>query len=134
MSPTTAHVSIPDAVTARDFAPISVLETEDFIPVLLRFQGALTALDAVTPAALGRCRVAALRYAEFLERQRIGPRSALRFLRAAAGAWAPPRLTAAERLRLHAGLRFWVGTAYGLRWRTAADAAVGPPDPTRAPR
>ena len=134
MPPATAPASVPDAVTAPDSAPISVLETEDFIAVLLRFQGALAALDAVTPAGLGRCRAAAFRYSELLQRQRIGPTSALRFLRAAAAAWTPPRLTPAERLRLHARLRFWVGTAYGLRWRTAADGAVGAPDPTRAPR
>jgi hypothetical protein len=60
----------------------------------------------------------------------IRHRTALRLLLAASAQWARDTLSPAERDALERRLRFWVGSAYGLRWRDAdadAPAADGTP-------
>jgi hypothetical protein len=98
------------------------------VSVALRLHRALAALDDAAPRTVGACRAAALRYLETLQQQDVGPGSALRLLRVAAGASGPADYTMAERLRLDARLHFWVGTVYRLRWVTAAGDAA-PPEP-----
>jgi hypothetical protein len=86
-----------------------------------RMYRALAALDEAVPRTRGACRAAAFRYLESVQREGVGPGTALCRLRAAAARWVPARLGAAERLRLHERLHFWVGTIYRLRWAAASD-------------
>ena len=99
------------------------------VPVASRLYRALAALDDAVPRTVGACRAAALRYLETLQQEDVGPGSALRLLRVAAGAWVPAEHSVAERSRLDARLHFWVGTVYRLRWVDApGDAAPPGPD------
>lgn len=93
---------------------------------LLRVHRAMVAYDPTSREAVGACRAATYRYLEALAPDLVGPGEALRRLRVAMAAWAPPRLTTAERLELDGRLRFWVGTVHGLRWRQADEAARSP--------
>ena len=101
---------------AEEFDPTRLPAAGGYVPVVFRLYRALAALDEAVPRTVGICRAAALRYVESLQPQGVGPGGALRLLRVAAAAWAPSRLTADQRLRLDARLRFWVGTVYRLRW------------------
>jgi hypothetical protein len=85
---------------------------------LLRLNRSVAEFVPDDPRSLAACRVTALRYLEALPAG-VGPDGALRRLRATVWAWAPLTLSARGRRRLDARLRFWVGTAYGLRWRRA---------------
>jgi hypothetical protein len=86
---------------------------------LLRLNRSVAEFVPEDPHTLAACRVAALRYLEALPAG-VGPDGALRRLRATVWAWAPLTLCARGRRLLDARLRFWVGTAYGLRWRRVA--------------
>ncbi len=89
---------------------------------LLRLHRALATFDAGDARAVAACRTAALRYLEALAPEGVGPGEALRRLRAAATGWGPAGLSADARLHLDARLRFWVGSAFGLRWRDGRGA------------
>jgi hypothetical protein len=80
---------------------------------------ALAALDWSDPRSVATCRRAALRHAETLQTWGIGAGLALRLLRSSAAIWAPETMEPCQRRELEHRLRFWVGTAYGVRWRTA---------------
>ena len=96
------------------------------VAVASRMYRALAALDEAVPRTRCACRVATFRYLERVQCEGVGPGTALCRLRAAAALWVPARLGAAERLRLHERLHFWVGTIYRLRWVSAPDRGRRP--------
>jgi hypothetical protein len=80
---------------------------------------ALAAFDGADPRSVARCRAAALRHAEALRAWDIGAGLALRLLRESAAIWMPDSVDPARRRELEQRMRFWVGTVYGVRWRSA---------------
>lgn len=93
-----------------------------------RLHRALAALDGEAPrVAQAECRAAALRYLEVVRAQGYGHRTALRLLLIAAAHWVPSTLDAERQDALGAQFRFWVGTVYGLRWRSEGAAARSTP-------